>query len=156
MVKAAIIGRAGADPLFMVHLADKQRIEANTRWWWWWWWWVGDRSGVIGGRGSALLPRHGIVVYSKCHACLISQNYGSSCSSFNGSSRCAIAIAHPVLLSPPLFLFSPPPLSVSFLGGKKEEIVRRNDRASVVVLKTDRMTEKCHKKCRCVARMFYG
>lgn len=30
-LKAAIIGRrAGADPLFMVHLADKQRIEANT------------------------------------------------------------------------------------------------------------------------------
>lgn len=37
--KAAIIGRAGADPLFIVHLADKQRIEANTR----------DRRGVAGG-----------------------------------------------------------------------------------------------------------
>lgn len=29
--KAAIIGRADADPLFIVHLADKQQIEANTR-----------------------------------------------------------------------------------------------------------------------------
>lgn len=28
--KAAIIGRAGADQLFIVHLADKQRVEANT------------------------------------------------------------------------------------------------------------------------------
>ena len=36
--KAAIIGRAGADQLFIVHLADKQRIEANTI----------DRVGCVG------------------------------------------------------------------------------------------------------------
>lgn len=105
--KAAIIGRAGADPLFIMHLTDKQRIEANTC----------DQKWVVGccregtdtrrgnkggdegvnerrrgryGEGGAsrprVLPRHEIVVYSKCHACLISQNYGSSCTNFNGSS----------------------------------------------------------------------
>lgn len=31
-------------------------------------------------------PRREIVLYSKSYACLISQNYGLSCSSFNGSS----------------------------------------------------------------------
>lgn len=42
--KAAIIGRAAADPLFIVHLTDKQRIEANT-------YWGGGRRRD--GRGSA-------------------------------------------------------------------------------------------------------
>lgn len=37
-------------------------------------------------RPRTVSPRREIVLYSKSHACLISQNYGSSCSSFNGSS----------------------------------------------------------------------
>ena len=124
--KAAIIGRAGADQLFIVHLADKQRIEANTI----------DRVGCVGelpgtkrkrereeeeeeeeegGTRTMLLPRHEIVVYSKCHACLISQNYGSSCSSFNGSSVATRSLRSSSLHPPshPLFFILLSSLSLS-------------------------------------------
>lgn len=41
----------------------------------------------------AISSRRKIVLYSKSHAYLISQNYGSSCSSFNGSSVATRSLA---------------------------------------------------------------
>ena len=119
--KAAIIGRAGADQLFIVHLADKQRVEANTIDRVGCGWWVaryreGEWKRRGGGTRAMLLPRHEIVVYSKCHACLISQNYGSSCSSFNGSSVATRSLRPPSLFIPrlaPSFFSSCYPFSLS-------------------------------------------
>lgn len=45
-----------------------------------------ERDGETLAVPRTVSPHREIVLYSKSHAYLISQNYGSSCSSFNGSS----------------------------------------------------------------------